>query len=435
MDISGKQRHKHLQFWTALGPCILLLTCIIAFLQPLKQPSYLPVIILTGILLCWKWHRYGLIASLFFSFILLLFFYNTIPSDERFWQLGMTTATNLGLFVLVLSLEEAEAVNKILYSDQQVLQSNVLELNGKVEELSSVISESTHQLSLKEKLIDICREELDAFSQRKEQLLEELLEQKKGLICSKERLDKAQREMQIKSKALEELQQLLGEQRLLITNTQDEARLCHQQIRTITHDMEVAKEIHFSQQVGNEKTIKNLNEKNEGLSREKSALQISLQRLQSEFEALHQQQIVKNALIDEQQRTLEALKSAAVDGDSLKLCKECAVLRKSLEELVQEKEAIAKEKNHVLSLHKQLREQFDGKSSVLNQTRCELFHTRERLFALLREKEEAEKFSKDPEADLLENYLLQVSREHETANQEIFALEQLVTAVYTKPTL
>ena len=81
---------------------------------------------------------------------------------------------------------------------------------------------------------------------------------------------------------------------------------------------------------------------------------------------------------------------------------------------------------------KQFRGQFDEKNEILSQTRRELFHTKEKLFSLWREKVESQKFETDPFLNAYEKYLVRVFHEYENLlkdNQsEIEILEGLVSS-------
>jgi len=81
--------------------------------------------------------------------------------------------------------------------------------------------------------------------------------------------------------------------------------------------------------------------------------------------------------------------------------------------------------------HLQLRKQFEEKSTLLNQTRKELFAIEGQLFTLQREKVEQECLLSAECHQLLE-YLQQCEEEHHTLEMELQLLEQLVSSLLSQ---
>ncbi len=75
--------------------------------------------------------------------------------------------------------------------------------------------------------------------------------------------------------------------------------------------------------------------------------------------------------------------------------------------------------------HRQLREQFDEKSAVLDQTRRRLFVTEGHLLALQKEKDLTQ-LDLNPEQDILLHQIKELIEENQLLDQEISFLEQLV---------
>lgn len=82
--------------------------------------------------------------------------------------------------------------------------------------------------------------------------------------------------------------------------------------------------------------------------------------------------------------------------------------------------------------HVQLREQFDEKAAVLNQTRKELFALEGELLILKNEHAE-QKFDSLQEQDLLFSVIKNLEEEKESLKKEISALEQIITVAQKKP--
>ncbi len=81
-------------------------------------------------------------------------------------------------------------------------------------------------------------------------------------------------------------------------------------------------------------------------------------------------------------------------------------------------------------LYKQLRQQFDEKSNILNETRRELFISQEKIEKLSREKEEYSLNSQTPLEKELELQIVRLEQEYDQAvahyESEIAALEEII---------
>ena len=498
MNISERQLHVQLQLWSVLGPIMLLVVLGVGLLKSVNNSIYLPSISIIGLLLCLKWKKQGAIAASIIACLSLIAFYGTFYSDERLWFVGMTAAACLAFIVTALAQDETETISDQLQQEAERRKSNAAELElvitrvneerqvervlleKRITDTTTELQTSQSQLQSKEKLLQILREEAEHLQDRQTKLLEESLQfrqlsaklegelhhsevQVKNLNESvhlhRQELQASKQQIFQLEMGISKLELQVREQAMLISTTQDEARLCHQQIESFAIDLgqaEAAQALLESQmntmQARHSIESQTLKDTIENLSREKTLLGHTLERIQKEVEMLHHQEIEKNGLISEQCSQLiklnqnfekkeaefaeinEALKHNSLNlkpqaEEAGKLRVECQSLQKILEETTVEKEKIKKDKHLSESLLKQLREQFDEKSSILSQTRNELFHTKERLQAVLREKEEKEKFGRDSYALELEKHLLTSVEDRDDLAKEVRTLEELVTAI------
>ena len=86
---------KKLQFWAALGPCLIILILLVNLIRYCPECSYLPWAILAGIPACWFWRVKGLVGAISLLLLMVFFAIGKTPLDERLWHLGVVTAVAL----------------------------------------------------------------------------------------------------------------------------------------------------------------------------------------------------------------------------------------------------------------------------------------------------------------------------------------------------
>lgn len=152
----------------------------------------------------------------------------------------------------------------------------------------------------------------------------------------------------------------------------------------------------------------------------------------------HNKQLVhKGKALEDLQKSYEQLFNEALQHKnhvvSLKGSLEDALdeLRKLRQEhyLLQEKQA--EFPTDVSHKYKQLRAQFEEKSTILEQTRRDLFALEGRLTVLSKEKEE-QTFEAQREQEILWEMLKNLEEENQFLEQEVLALEQVVTTEQPK---
>lgn len=90
-----------------------------------------------------------------------------------------------------------------------------------------------------------------------------------------------------------------------------------------------------------------------------------------------------------------------------------------------------KNEHRAESMLKQLRRQFDEKDDALGIARSDLFHTKEQLAVLLKEREELANCHTDPYVLGLHEHLSQLSEENVQLRDEVSRLEAIVTSLST----
>ena len=219
MNTNEKESYYYLQFWSALGPLVLLLVFGLISLGNPSSALILSTIILIGAICCFKWKKKGLIASIVIATAITYFFFNVIPSADRFWHIGMLLSAILGFVIMTLSSEESDAIVSLLqYSSvdkQQVLdkmheqtlttqrenqverenlQSQVRELTENLRELSKNYQINQENIKSKDKLLEAARQEIDSTHQTRDKLLEESYKLRKDINQLQQVISNVQKE-------------------------------------------------------------------------------------------------------------------------------------------------------------------------------------------------------------------------------------------------
>jgi len=250
VDITEKKINRQIQFWALVGPLITLLTFVVLLKKTTTGSLYLPILILIGFPICWKWKIRGFAISLGALFAFFVFSYGNIPIEDRFWQFGMGMAVTLSFAVTALSFEEVDALIRSLQVESTSRLTNLLHLDEKfkaseekLHEDCEILKEQVEAFTVKlhekeiltqrqEKLIQIVRNELLAFQVQHEGLLNELFQRR-------EEVKRLQEQESVSSSAeVAEITQLLNLKEVAFTKLQEEYK--HLQEETVSSSAEVA---------------------------------------------------------------------------------------------------------------------------------------------------------------------------------------------------
>lgn len=206
MEILRKKVESQVQFWSLLGPFILLLS-IAVLLFKVSEHWYLPLSALIGIPLCVKWKMKGMAAALSALFILSFVAYQDLDLDERYWHVGMALTIAFSFIILTLSLEEVQSLIGKLQLESQSRLDNFLRLDEQwkaaehawLSEKEIFISQT--QSNLQElskaqedrqtfyKLAQLSKDELMQIREQHDSLLQELFYKKQQMVQLQERMD------------------------------------------------------------------------------------------------------------------------------------------------------------------------------------------------------------------------------------------------------
>lgn len=418
MDLVGKKVEKQVQFWSLLGPILVLLSTTVLLFK-VSVHWYFPVSVLIGIPLCVKWKMKGMVMALGCLFVLSGIGYQQLELEDRYWHVGLALTMAFSFIVLTLSLEEAQGIINQLQLESQSRLDNFSLLDKKLkvaeqewtletEKLKSEVTTLTQEIAKTiddkqtfYKLAQLAKDEIVQIRGQHDQLLQDYLYKKEQIAQLYERLDETETTIQA------------------FVNSDNEKQI--QDLKTNLNILE--------QEKGSLKTKLDLN------LNEKAAKEHENQQIRMELE-------IKNATLVEHRQRIDAL-SHEVRQQGLLIqnhtqhSQKLEKIKGELEQALKntKEELNKKEQKEIIphhhenlpyavgntrqieSMYIQLKDQFQQKCDILNETRRELFSVHEQLLKGKKEKEEEEKYGKSPNESLFEKNLFQLNEQYEEMQQ------------------
>jgi DNA repair exonuclease SbcCD ATPase subunit len=427
-----KKLDNSVLLWAGIGPFVIMLTLFVGIIKGMATMLYLPFVVILGIPVCLFWKREGMIAVVALTVVALILGYDSIKMQDRLWMIGWTLT--LVLDVLIMGIAFTEAGDRIRKLQKRTKQSfrKITELDEQIQKESSQARIEREKLETEldqvtgawgqgktiilshEKLISVLKEEHHQLAEHKEQILEDLLERQKETTRLRQQVQEF--DALLVGKGQEGVKAALASATILQDKLRERNFEVDQQKRSIERYED---DLH---------SLRDQNEKTGDVSRvfqqkEQSYLD-NIEELKSELELskLKTPEIFADGDLSNLQESLESETERA----------NC--LQVKLEELEQqvsipEKVPLTDQERyvrHVEGVNKQLRGQFEEKNSILHRTRSALFSTENELLALKKGLEESNALPEDLHRRL-ETELVQVSQEKEVLEQEIAALENIVS--------
>lgn len=458
--------------WSLIGPLLALATALLMVYHPTPLTAIFACIMVLGQPACWYGKKWGVVISSFVLILLLAFNINIIATDYL-WYSGIVLSIILTLFIAESSFEQATllieelSVNsasaqkieekykadidalKFQYGEETDLHQKKLE--GLFQELKAVREEHTQfKEIIKEAQKDVqsakkeadsakneaeaIKNELAAKSVKAELLLEELLEKRKEVFQLREQLQEIQEEWKKFSTEendtpqddaeLQNLRDLINKKEQDLFNVQFRLDSALEDIQK--QGKELAK--FQNEDVTQKKLYYEIFEQCESLKKEKDLFELTVHKLQNETEQLHSLKKEKERLEDLLNSTLKELEAARVIQEVPKEKEQsCEIVTNSKEpDLTQEYNLRRRSE----AMYLQLKEQFNEKSAILDETRRNLFHKEETVLQLQKRLKEYEQFSLDPQVrDLIEHIVkmhYQFERRDKMYMQEIDTLHDII---------
>ncbi len=222
MEIIKKSLENRVQFWSALGPFVLLLTLFTTLIKCSSQSWYLVVVVFFGIPFCWRWGLKGFFGTLAFLVVLFLLFYSSFSMEDRLWQIGIALTVILGLVITALSFKETSELVNSLELESQSRMENLLMLDKKfkkaqeewekqhaslqldLKQKTDISTMQAHELSNLNALLNILQQEAQHLQENKKDLLEEAFQKTRKISQMEVELAESQESIQ-RLKALSEI--------------------------------------------------------------------------------------------------------------------------------------------------------------------------------------------------------------------------------------
>lgn len=213
MDAVGRKVESQVQFWSLLGPFLVLLS-IAVLLFKVSIHWYFPVSALIGIPLCVKWKMKGMAIALCTLLVLSGIGYQNLELDDRYWHVGLALAMAFSFIVMTLSLEEVQGLVAKLQLESQSRLDNFVLLDEQLKaaeqewtaerertkaETSALTMEMARAQEEKQtfhKLAQLAKEELIQVRGQHEQLLQDLYYKKQQIAQLHERLEESELALQ-----------------------------------------------------------------------------------------------------------------------------------------------------------------------------------------------------------------------------------------------
>jgi chromosome segregation ATPase len=443
---SADKNYSQAILWSLLGPWAI--ACI--FLIVIFRSTHgwiLPLIAFSGLLLCYQWQWRGFIFSTALLAAVLVYDFAAVPAIPWVWNSVLSLSIISAFALLSIGLNESRQVWESLTAEfkdikdsfsalirqQQVNQVHFqVERNtfeSRINQLQSDIAAKDEKIKANHLLIGIVRQELNFTHEHRDKLMEELHEARRqtalleSQTLEKQLLESAlssvQRDLEALSKQEQQKNEFLETHHTAMQNLkatveryEDELKQQSEKEKELQQQLEM-----MSQKCSQFDELQNtLHHANEQL--------VHLAQLQSDSQHLsaqyHQEKVHATALQEEKEVLALQLQKLLNDRADQKPMNESD-----------------REIQRIDGLYRQLRDQFNEKSSVLDATRRELFRAKEELAALRKEMEESKLYEEYEVNHHLSRLLASVEQELAGAESryqcEIEQLHEVIESLIHQP--
>lgn len=456
MDVLEKKIENQVQFWSLLGPFLILLS-VTVLLFKVSSHWYFPVTALIGLPLCVKWKMKGMAIALSCLLFFSVLAYQNLELDERYWHVGMVLAMAFSFIVLTLSLEEVQNLVDKLQLESQSRLDNFLRLDEKWKsaeqewsheradfktEIQSLTQEASRIQEDKQtfyKLAQLAKDELTQVRSQHDLLLKELFYKKQQIAQLHERLEETEITIQgfVNTDAEKQLQQLTDQLTLLerekdrldaqLLRMQTDYQAC-QEAREQTDQQlqsyqEKEKQRLIEQQQDQQErqaqqvALQASQDKQASLEQEKQALLEAQTKWQQQYEHMQASEVQHRQAVQHYQQQLQDLASKLKTEEQRR--EALQQRKKELEELLTQREQQSQEKeNHLQAI---LKSEIEKIKAEEQQTKQQLLHVQNALQIEQEKYQEAEKEIQQQAQDKqkLEQLLQQAQQELEKAQPSV----------------
>ncbi len=339
-----------IQFWSLVGPFLILLSTFILFFK-ISNHWYYSLSALIGIPCCVIWRMKGLACALASLFVLSTYGFQGTVTDESYWHVGFSIALAFSFVILTLCLEEVhELLNTFLTESQSRLNNiHLLDERWKTSEktwideqstLSARITVLTVELAKAQeektsfyKLVHLAKDELLQLRSHHDVLIQDLIYKKQQIVLLNEKLEECESTIQC----------------LVDTDQEKELQKTYQQL-----------EHSLSSILYLEATVDTLKKKEEALKEHHAQLLVDLQKIQEkEIENSIENQLLKDD-IDLLRKNTFKLESSNAEAEAVNT----SIAQRNIE--------LELEKNSLNTIKQTLENNITYLKNELNKTLCQL---------------------------------------------------------------
>ncbi len=456
MDVLEKKIENQVQFWSLLGPFLILLS-VTVLLFKVSSHWYFPVTALIGLPLCVKWKMKGMAAALSCLLFFSVLAYQNLELDERYWHVGMVLAMAFSFIVLTLSLEEVQNLVDKLQLESQSRLDNFLRLDEKWKsaeqewshertdfktEIQSLTQEAARIQEDKQtfyKLAQLAKDELTQVRSQHDLLLKELFYKKQQIAQLHERLEETEITIQgfVNTDAEKQLQQLTDQLTLLerekdrleaqLLRTQTDYHVCQEAREQINQQLQsyqeqerqrlIEQQQDQQERQAQQAALQASQEKQASLEQEKHALLEAQTKWQQQYEYMQALEVQHRQAVQHYQQQLQDLASQLKTEEQRR--ETLQQRKKEVEELLTQREQQSQEKeSHLQAV---LKREIEKIKDEEQQTKQQLWHVQNALQIEQEKYQEAEKQIQQQAQDKqnLEQLLQQAQQELEKAQSSV----------------
>lgn len=478
-------RERQYFLWSVVGPLLALVTILLLHYYSTSLTKFFALTMVLGLPLCWYLKKWG-IGIVGFILIALSFFYSHTFEIAQVWHIGIVLSILLTLYISINGFEEAQILVKENREPSSNLQEKIeaykkdyenlkfkhhneldrhqierLQQQNEIKKHQKKIETLTHELSIanetnnqiKETVekaktdiqlaqteasqaknnVEVIKRELEAHIIKEEHVLQELLEKRKEVFQLRDELQEAEeklKSMTNETKVIQDDKEIVILHELLNKKEQDLFNIQFRLDSALEDIQEHEKELTKLQnhEILHKKLHHEMIDHIDILKREKELLETTIHKLQKETEQLHSDNQEKIRLENTLYTTVQELE----------------LLRQQSQELIQKKiensspkiqDNTVNEENvlrrRAEGMYFQLKEQFNEKSSILDETRRQLFRTQESLLQMQRTVREQEQFTLPQQEHRLIKHILRMQHQFDSREKiysnEIENLQDLIT--------
>lgn len=425
------------ELWILAGPLAVLLSLTLFSIKAPIDHISLPIAALFGIVLCGIWKTRGLVFGLFAISTTLIYHYSGMPNSERVWAIGMGTSLSLALIVLALTLEEFQ--NRLQIPSEPSIDPQLLQELDQERKIRADLESSLQNHIVRQQEHEVLQSYFENLQSEKNALVSELQERV-------EQISSLSRQLEASHEVLNALQKDFadGQDKLALREKSNEDSLStlsqvqHEQVqlKKTAHDLSVRLEATLSEKEQLQSILFNLRKEQESLLQKNKE---TLQSLAEQANESNQSQNTIRELSATKEQLQQQYEKVIAESETFKaeIDKEKEALQVQIKALIEERDlGLTQQAELDRALRvcqgklQQLREQFNEKTTVLAETRHQLFHTEESVALMQREWEEYATYTFHPEDRLMIKQLELMKKDSESneiqLTKEIEALHELV---------